>query len=140
MKIDDVMRRVRLLREYSTDRGASEAEAQNASRLADVLMERYRLGQCEMRPQPRPFQRPVWDYWRYMFSEFGIELRTFGRRASADVGRGATAIIKIETNDWHVQKPSAEGWEIIAEGKGVETMRTYLSRNAPRAYSLFKGK
>ncbi len=140
MKIDDVMRRVRLLREYSTDRGASEAEAQNASRLADLLMERYRLGQGEFQPQPRPFQRPVWDYWRYMLSEFGIELRTFGRRASADVGRGATAIIRIENNHWHVQKPSAEGWEIVAEGKGLDSMRSYLSKNAPRAYSLFKGK
>lgn len=140
MKIDDVMRRVRLLREYSTDRGASEAEAQNASRLADLLMERYRLGQCDMRAQPRPFHRPVWDYWRFLFSEFDIDLRTFGKRASADVGRGATAIIRIETNEWHVQKPSAAGWETIAQGIGLDSMRSYLSKNAPRAYSLFKGK
>jgi hypothetical protein len=140
MKMDDVMRRVRLLREYSTDRGASEAEAGNATRLANLLMERYRVSQDEVRPEPVRFHRPVWDYWKYMFAEYGIELRTFGKRGSADVGGGATAIILIDKDEWHVQKASAGGWESIARGKGLEAMRGYLSKKAPRAYSLFNKK
>jgi hypothetical protein len=140
MKIDDVMRRVKLLREYNTDRGASEAEAQNATRLADLLMDRYRLDREEVKPQPQRFHRPVWDYWRYMLSEYGIALRTFGKRGSADVGDSGTAIIRLETDEWHIQKASAEGWEILAQGKGLESMRGYLMKNTPRAYSLFNKK
>jgi len=140
MTMNDVMRRVRLLRGYSTDRGASEAEAQNAARLADMLMERYRVAQDAVQPAPPRFHRPVWDYWQRLFIEFDIQLRTFGKRGSADVGRGATAIIRLQSNDWVVQKPSAEGWETVAEGVGLETMRGFLTKNAPRAYSLFKGK
>ena len=140
MTMDDVMRRVRLLRGYSTDRGASEAEAQNATRLADMLMERYRVAQNDVQPAPTRFHRPVSDYWQRLFIEFDIQLRTFGKRASADVGRGATVIIRLQTNDWVVQKPSAEGWEIVAEGMGLETMRGFLTKHMPRAYSLFKGK
>jgi Protein of unknown function (DUF2786) len=140
MKLDDVMRRVRLLREYNTDRGASEAEAHNATRLADLLMDRYRLDREEVKPVPQQFHRPVWDYWKYLFSEFGIPLRTFGKRGSADLGRFGTVIILLQSDEWHIQKASAAGWEIVEQGKGLESMRGYLTKTAPRNYSLFNKK
>jgi Protein of unknown function (DUF2786) len=50
MRLEDALRKVRLLHNCSVDRGAFEAEAKNAIELAKRLMEQHAITKLDVRP------------------------------------------------------------------------------------------
>ncbi len=136
MKVEDALRKIRLLRKLVPENGASAAEAETATRLVQALMERYSIGTEDLRPVESQPNRMTWIYWEQLLAEFGISLNRFGGRASASLGNGALIIIRLAANQWHVQQPSSNGWKITARDFGVECLRAYLAEYGPRAYSL----
>jgi len=139
MRQEDALRKVRLLHDYSTDKGAFAAEAENAANLAKLLMERYGIAKEQARPpQEHTHERTTWIYWDNLFNQFGLEVRHFGRRGNALLGNGETAVIHLDKGEWHVQKPSPTGWMIVAKGQGTQSLGNYLARNVPRVYSMFR--
>ena len=137
MKLDDAIRKIRLLREYSVDRGASEAETATATSLAEQLMKRYGIGgEYARAASERPvFHQINWFYWEQLFDSFGLELRRFGKRGSATLGK-TTILVKAETAEWQAQRPSGDGWDVVVKDKGLESLRSYLSKNTPRTYTF----
>jgi hypothetical protein len=136
MKVEDALRKIRLLRRFVPENGASEAEAETASCLVRTLMERYSIGIADLSPVATPPSRMTWVYWEQLLADFGMSLDRFGQRASVRLGNGALIIIRLAANQWHVQQPSSDSWKIMARDFGVETLRAYLANNRPRAYSL----
>jgi len=136
MRFEDALRKIRLLRRFVPDNGASEAEAETAGRLVHALMERYSIGKEDLRPVASPSSRMTWVYWEQLLAEFGISLNRFGGRASASLGNGALIVIRLTANQWHLQQSSANGWEIIGRDFGVESLRAYLAKYGRRVYSL----
>jgi hypothetical protein len=136
MRFEDALRKIRLLRRFVPDNGASEAEAETASRLVHALMERYSIGKEDLRPVASPSSRMTWVYWEQLLAEFGISLNRFGGRASASLGNGALIVIRLTANQWHLQQSSPKGWEIIVRDFGVESLRAYLAKYGRRVYSL----
>jgi len=137
MKLEDALRKIRLLRELSLDRGASEAEAVTATNLAKQLMDRYGIGREPVHPvnEGPVFHQTNWIYWQNLFDSFGLELRRFGKRGSAAVGK-ATVVVRADTNEWQVQRPSDDGWDVIIKDNGLDSLRSYLSKNTPRIYTF----
>ena len=136
MKVEDALRKIRLLRKFVPQNGASEAEAETASRLVRTLMERYSIGIADLSPVATPPSRMTWVYWEQLLTDFGMSLDTFGQRASVRLGNGALIIIRLAANQWHAQQPSSDGWKIMARDFGVESLREYLAKYGPRSYSL----
>jgi hypothetical protein len=137
MRLGDAERKVRLLQNYSLDKGAFEAEVENATNLAKRLMERYGIAERDARPiQEHTRQRTSWVYWDHLFDQFGLELRHFGRRGNAPLGNGELAVPNLDTDEWHVQRPSPTGWLIVAKGQGLQTLNDYLARKVPKTYSM----
>jgi hypothetical protein len=139
MKLEDAIRKIRRLREYSVDRGASEAETATASNLAEQLMKRYGIGGEYIRAaSERPvFHQVNWFAWQQLFDSFGLELRRFGKRGSATVGK-TTIFVRGDTGEWQVQRPSGDGWDVFVKDSGLESLRSYLSKNIPRTYTFFR--
>jgi Protein of unknown function (DUF2786) len=139
MKLEDAIRKVRLLREFSLDRGASEAEAQSATNLAQQLMKRYSIGgEYARAASERPvFHQTNWFGWEQLFDSFGLELRRFGKRGSAIVNK-TTILVKADTGEWQAQKASGDGWDVVVKDHGLESLRSYLSKNTPRTYTFFR--
>jgi hypothetical protein len=139
MKIEDALRKVRLLRRVNRENGASKGEVENATHLAQVLMERYALPPGDVVPEPAPAFRLTWVYWQQLMDEFGVKLRHFGKRGNASLGDGRLIFIRLDSGQWQVQRTSPSGWETIQRDWGVETLRAYLAKGGPRLYS-FAGK
>src|ERR1700730_17397653 len=78
VRIEDALRKIRLLRRLVPENGASEAEAETASRLVHALMERYSIGREDLRPVASPPNRLTWVYWEQLLAEFGMRLHRFG--------------------------------------------------------------
>lgn len=135
MKLDDVIRKVRLLRKVTLENGASEAEAESAARLASRLMERFAVAPEDVRPVP-PQRRRSWVYWEQLLGEYGLRLNRFGGFASASLGHGVLLNIKLASGQWCVRRASALGWQTAICDTGLESLRAYLEKNGPRNYSL----
>jgi hypothetical protein len=136
MRVEDALRKIRLLRRLIPENGASEFEAETASRLVHGLMERYSIGKEDVQPLASPRNRMTWVYWEHLLTEFGIALDRFGGRASASLGNGAVIVIRLAAGKWHVQQGSPEGWKIAVRDSGLESLRAYLAQYGPRSYSL----
>lgn len=137
MNLEDALRKIRLLRRFRPENGASEPEAENAARLAQALMERYALRPGDLRAaDPAPVLGLSWMYWQQLMDEYGIKLRHFGRRGNASLGDGRLIFIRLDSGQWQVQRTSPGGWETIQRDGGVESLRTYLSKSGPRLYSF----
>ena len=136
MKIEDALRKVRLLRKVSRENGASEGEIHNAARLIQTLMERYALNRDELPLKPAPVFRMTWVYWQHLMSEYGITLRHFGKRGNASLGDGRLIFIRLDTGQWQVQRTAPGGWETTQRDFGVESLRAYLTKSGPRLYSF----
>lgn len=136
MRFEDALRKIGLLRRLIPANGASEAEAEVASRLAQTLMERYCIKTDDIPSHEIPSPRMSWVYWEHLAAEFGMSLDSFGRRASLRLANGALIVIRLAANQWHVQHPSADGWKIMARDFGVESLRAYLAKHGPRSYSM----
>jgi len=136
MKIEDALRKIRLLRQVTPERGASDFEAETATRLVRPLTERYCVASEDARPAASPRGRMTWVYWEALLREFDITLNRFGGRASASLGNGALVVIRLAAEAWHVQQPSPLGRKITVRDHGLESLRAYLAKHGPRTYSL----
>jgi hypothetical protein len=136
MKIEDALRKIRLLRRVTPDNGSSNAEAENAAAIVRSLMERFVVKSEDTRPSNGPVFRMSWVYWDHLLAEYGLELRHFGKRGSVSIGRDMQALMRLDTGEWRVHRKMSAGDELVAQGQGFETFQTYLSKNAPRMYSL----
>jgi uncharacterized protein DUF2786 len=136
MRVEDALRKIRLLRRLIPENGASEFEAETAGRLVQALMERYSIGKEDVHAVASPSNRMTWIYWELLMAEFGIALNRFGGRASASLGNSARVVIRLATGHWHVEQASPEGWKIAVRDSGLESLRGYLSKHGPRSYSL----
>jgi hypothetical protein len=136
MRVEDALRKIRLLRRLIPENGASEFEAETASRLVQALMERYSIGKEDVHAVASPRNRMTWVYWEHLLAESGIALDRFGGRASASLGNGIRLAIRLADGHWHVQQMSPEGWKTAARDSGLESLRAYLTKYGPRSYSL----
>jgi hypothetical protein len=135
MKIEDALRKIRLLRQVKAENGSSEAEAESAAILIRALMDRFAVKPEEVRPAT-DFKRMSWVYWDHLAAEHGLELGHFGKRGNVSINRDTQALIRLDTGDWRVQRGQNGSTQVLAEGQGLETFQAYLSKNAPRMYSL----
>jgi hypothetical protein len=140
MKIEDALRKIRLLRQVKCENGSSDAEAENAAQIIRSLMERYAVKSEEVRPSNNEPFRGSWVYWDHLAEEYGLELRRFGKRGSVSIGRDTQAVLRLDTGSWRVQRGNNGSTQLLAEGTGVETFQSYLSKNAPRMFSLGSSK
>jgi hypothetical protein len=46
------------------------------------------------------------------------------------------AVLRLDTGSWRVQRGNNGSTQVLAQGTGVETFQAYLSKNAPRGFSL----
>jgi Protein of unknown function (DUF2786) len=136
MKLEDALRKIQLLRQVKAEHGASEAEAENAAAIVRTLMDRFAVKSEEARPSNAPPFRMSWAYWDHLLEEHGLELQHFGKRGSVSIGGDTQALMRLDTGEWRVQRGRNGSTQVLAEGKGVETFQTYLSKNAPRMFSL----
>src|SRR5215831_19308698 len=136
MRVEDAIRKIRLLLRLVPQNGASESEAETARHLAQVLMQRYSIGTEEVDAVQSPRSRMTWVYWENLLAELGITLERLGGRASAALGSGAVILIRLADGRWQVQEMSVAGWKIAVRDFGLETLRSYLANQGPRAYSL----
>jgi len=136
MRVEDALRKIRLLRRLVPENGASEFEAETASRLVQALMDRYSIGKEDVHGEERSCNRLTWVYWEQLLEEFGIGLDRFGGRASATLANGARVVIRLASGHWHLQQASPEGWQITVRDFGLESLRAYLTERGPRSYSL----
>ena len=86
MRVEDALRKIRLLRRIVPENGASEFEADTANRLVQSLMERYSIGRADIPTVPIQRNRMTWVYWEQLLTEFGLGLDRFGGRASVVLG------------------------------------------------------
>jgi hypothetical protein len=135
MRVEDALRKIRLLQRVIPESGATDFEAETATRLVQALMERYSLGKEDIHPVATPRNRMTWVYWEQLLAEFGIALDRFGGRASASFGK-AQIVIRLATGHWHVQRVSSEGWKTAVRDSGLESLRAYLAKYGPRSYSV----
>jgi uncharacterized protein DUF2786 len=136
MRVEDALRKIRLLRRLVPENGASEFEAETASRLVQALMDRYSIGKADVQGVPSPRNRMTWVYWEQMLTEFGIGLDRFGGRASVTLGSDARVVIQLASGHWHLQQASPQGWKTAVRDSGLESLRAYLTKHGPRSYSL----
>jgi hypothetical protein len=136
MKVEDALRKIRLLRLVNADNGASDAEAENASSLVRRLMDRFAVKSEETRkPSPSQF-RMSWVYWDHMLYDFGLELHHFGKRGSAQIGPDRQVLIRLDTGEWRVQQTTPGSNELLIKDTGVESFQAYLNQHAPKMHSL----
>ena len=79
MRVEDALRKIRLLRRLVPENGASKFEAETASRLVQALMERYSIEKEDVRPVATPRSRMTWVYWEHLLAEFGHRFRSIWR-------------------------------------------------------------
>ena len=140
LKIEDALRKIRLLRQVKAENGASDAEADNAAQIMRSLMERYAVKPEAVRSSDSAPFRGSWVYWDHLAEEYGLELRRFGKRGSVSIGRDTQAVMRLDTGSWRVQRGSNGSTQVLAEGSGLEAFQTYLSKNAPRMFSLGRNR
>jgi hypothetical protein len=63
MKLEDALRKIRLLRRVKAENGASESEAENAAEIIRTLMDRFAVKPEEVRPVTESAFRMSWVYW-----------------------------------------------------------------------------
>jgi hypothetical protein len=135
MNLSDALRKIRLLKAVSVEHGSSPTEVENARNLMRALMERFSVP-TDMAPErPQVFQMS-WVYWDHLLGEYGLELRHFGKRGNAQIGRDRMILIRLDTGHWRVRQLERGADAPLAAGVGVETLREYLKHFGPRAYAF----
>jgi hypothetical protein len=141
MKFDDALRKISLLRQVRPEYGFSQGEIENAAHMVQGLLRRFSVKPEDVLPAYTPCHRPSWVYWQQLLDDFGLELRRFGKRGSASLGNDRHVVtIRVDTGEWQAQRMSAGGWETLARDYGLDSLRAYLSRNAPRTYSFYNAR
>jgi hypothetical protein len=136
MKIEDALRKIRLLRRIIPENGALVSRpkprlAWSKPSWSDIL-----FGKEDVHLVATPRSRMTWVYWEQMLADFGIALDRFGARASASprqrfayhypprsgaLARAAIVVRRLETY-------SPRFW--------LECLRVYLAKYASQPYSL----
>ena len=139
MKVEDALRKIALLRNISSDKGAMAAEKETAYRLQKVLMERYAIHAGEVPDAPSPMAfRLSWSYWQELLDEFGLRLDRLGNRGSAMVATNSKVYIRLDQSQWWTEERSPKGWQTKVREQGLESLRKYLDEHAPKNYSFSK--
>jgi predicted dehydrogenase len=140
MSRDNALHKLDLLRRVRPENGSTESEVENARRLANKLIQRHGLDQAATQPRGQsPESRLSWVYWEHIASEHCATLSHFGTRGSISLEAGKTMVlINLASGDWQVKRRSPAGFQIVHQSNGLESFRTYMNRNAPRMYSLFR--
>jgi hypothetical protein len=137
MKVDDALRKIRLMRRLTPENGCLPGETENALRLTQTLMSQFSVDAADVQPNPAPSGRPSWVYWQHLLDEFGFELRSFGKRGNASLGNERhILVIRFDTAEWHVQQMTPRGWDTEVRGVGLDSLRKALGKKAPRSYSF----
>jgi hypothetical protein len=132
------LRKVSLLRRVTSERGATPAEFENASRLAQKLADELALPEdaiIRVTLEPSPNTRRSWVYWEQAASEFGLGMNHFGSRGNLRVG-DALIVIDFDRSQWTVKKPSPMGYREVMRKTGLDSFREFLLHNVPRKSSL----
>ncbi len=138
MTHQDALRKIGLLRRVKVESGATEAEVDNARRLAQRLIDRHRLETRDLAGGNRPREgRQSWVYWEHVAEENRLTLNHFGTRGSIRLDGGRTLVlIELRSGSWQVQRASSGGYETVLRGQGLESFRSYISTNAGRTYTF----
>ena len=137
MDREAALRKVSLLRQVSSDRGATPAECENAARLARRLMEDFTLQEDEVirrAPKLKTKIRHSWVYWQQIVDDYGLTLNRFGSRGNLRLA-DAQVVIEADRSLWTVLKPSPTGYREVARNTGLDSFGEYLRQHAPRRYS-----
>jgi hypothetical protein len=132
------LRKAGLLRRVVSERGATPAEVETATRLAQKLADDLALPEDEIirkTHEPNPNTRRSWVYWEQVTSEFGLVMNHFGSRGNLRVG-DALMVIDFDQSQWTVNKPSPMGYREVIRKTGLDSFREFLQQHAPRRYSL----
>ena len=129
MNSEDARRKLQLLRQVKPENGFSDAEAENAVHLSQLLVKRFAIHAEDIRPKSTRSLAMSWVYWEHLADEHRLELHRFGGRGSLVLPDRKRGLIKLSTGEWWVQRDSADGDERVARNWGVETLREYLRRN-----------
>jgi hypothetical protein len=138
MNSEDARRKLQLLRQVRPENGFSDAEAENAVHLSQLLAKRFSIRTEELHPNPAPSFALSWVYWQHLADEYGLKLHRFGGRGNLMLPDNKAAYIKLSTGEWWVQRTVAGCHERVARNWGVESLREYLARNRTRAPSFLK--
>jgi hypothetical protein len=132
------LRKAGLLRRVVSERGATPAEFETATRLAKKLADDLALQEDEIirrTHEPIPNIRRSWVYWEQAASEFGIAMNHFASRGNLRAGN-ALIVIDFDRSQWTVQKPSPTGYCEVMRKTGLDSFRAFLRQHTPRRYSL----
>ena len=132
---ENALRRLRALRNISSENGAFAAEVEAAAHLAQKIADRFEVAVSDDRSRPER-SSAAWDYWQYALNQFGLQASRFGDRVTAAIDQHRRIIICLTTGQWLVQHSSATGYRVVIEQSGIEALRRYLGANTPRLYGL----
>ncbi len=135
VNLSDALRKIRLLKAVSTAHGSLPAEVENAQNRMHALMERFSVPSDAANERPQVFQMS-WVYWEHLLGEYNLELRRFGKRGNAQIGRDRLILIRLDTGHWRVRQSGQGEGTPLAAGVGVETLRDYLKHSGPRVYAF----
>ena len=138
MNHEAALRKAGLLRRVVSERGATPAEFETATRLAKKLADDLALPEDEIirrTHEPNPNIRRSWVYWEQAASEFGLAMNHFGSRGNLRAGN-ALIVIDFDRSQWTVKRPSPMGYREVLCKTGLDSFREFLRQYAPRRYSL----
>lgn len=73
-----------------------------------------------------------------MLENFGLQLRRFGGRGNAMIGRDRIVYIKLDTGQWWIDRKSPGCLETVNRDIGIESLRAYLVKNVSRLHAFFR--
>jgi hypothetical protein len=138
MRIEDALRKLRLMRQVRPENGSSLNEAKNATHLSQKLMAKFSIDEDEMirRTASWSSSPSTLEYWQNLLNEFGLKLRSFANRGTATIGdQQHLLVIKLDTGEWCVEQKSPQGWKETMRRIGLNSLREYLRNQMPRRYS-----
>jgi hypothetical protein len=119
MKIEDALRKIRLLRRIIPENGALVSRpkprlAWSKPSWSDIL-----FGKEDVHLVATPRSRMTWVYWEQMLADFGIALVALVRALAPRLGNDSLIIIRLAAGHWHVQQSSSAGWKITVRDSGL---------------------
>jgi hypothetical protein len=140
MNRDNALHKLSLLSRVRPENGSTDAEVENARRLAGKLIQRHGLDRYEPAASaPRSESHLTWVYWEHIASECHAKLSHFGSRGSISLEGGKTMVlINLASGDWQVKRRSPEGFQVIKQANGLESFRVYMHNNVQRTYTFLR--
>lgn len=109
--------------------------------MTETLLREFAVEPEAVLPPAPTIHRPSWVYWENLLSQYGLQLRRFGKRGSVTIASDRhMLLIRIDTGEWQAQKMGPGGWQVVAREVGLDSMRNYLAKNTPRAFTFFQAR